>query len=138
HPRSVPDLRSDLIGQGKIPTVLYLSSLKFATPFFRPAFDHHFGLCEKLDRVFSLAVEITEEALLPTRKRKLSNGRCNTDINSDIASLCLTSKSTRVLPTRREYAGHISIAVFIDECDRIVNRIQMYQTHHRTKYFSVN
>ena len=73
----------------------YANYLKLTRPTLRPAFHHHLGLGEKLDRVLSLTVEGSKEALFPPAEGEECHWSCYTHVDADISGLGLIAELPR-------------------------------------------
>src|SRR5260370_25006677 len=94
---------------------------EFPRPFFWPALDHNFGLCEELDRMASLTVEVSKKALACAAERKWRHGRSNADVHTDIADLGLVAELARAGAAARENAGHVSVRAPVHQRDRLLD-----------------
>jgi hypothetical protein len=97
-PLNSPEMDTDRYAEIKIrqdPCESAARFLELAAVLFRPALDDNFLIRIKLDGVATLAVEVAEEAVLPTAKRKIGHGGGNSNVDSDIASGRFVAESPR-------------------------------------------
>ena len=73
-----------------------MTQLELTAPFFWPAFDDHFGLGEELNGVLTLTVQIAEEAFFPTTEGELRHGRCDADIDTNVAGVGLITEGSSI------------------------------------------
>src|SRR5215472_10250813 len=69
--------------------------LELSRVLFGPALDYHFLICVELDGVAALAVEIAEEAILPSAEGKVGHGRGDADIDADVAGRGFVAETAR-------------------------------------------
>src|SRR5438309_9986863 len=63
----------------------WLKNLELARVLFCPALNNNFLVGIELDRVAALAVQIAEEAVLPSAEGEIRHGRGNANVDADIA-----------------------------------------------------
>ena len=69
---------------------------------FGPAFDYDFLVGVELDGVAALAVEIAEEAVLPSAEGEVGHGRGDSDVDADISRRSFVAEAARGRSARRE------------------------------------
>ena len=90
-----------------------INLLELPAPFSRPTFDHDLGLSEEFDGVFSLSMQVAEEAILPAAEREERHRGGYTNIDADIARVCLVAELTRRGTVAGENGSHIAILTVI-------------------------
>src|SRR5580700_4052564 len=70
-------------------------SLELAAVLFGPAFDYDFLVGVELDGVPALAMEIAEEAVLPSAEGEVGHGRGNSDVDTDVAGGSFVAEAAR-------------------------------------------
>src|SRR5580698_7106755 len=104
---------------------------------FRPAFDYYFLVGVELDGVAALAVEVAEEAVLPSAKRKISHRRGDADVDTDISCWRFVAEATRGRAARCEQRRLVAVGAAFEEGEGFVHVIGVDQTQHRPKDFRV-
>src|SRR2546423_1530646 len=105
-------------------------------PFPRPALDHNFRLREELDRVPSLAMQVTQKTFARATERKGRHGRRHTDVDADIAHLRLRAKFPGLRPAAGKKARHISVTTGISKRNRLFQCIDVDQAQGRPENLS--
>ena len=95
-----------------------------------------FLLREEVYSIPTLTVEVSEETIFPTTEGKERHRCGDTDVNTDIADLCLISEFSGRRTTTRKEACHIAVTSTIDERNCIVNRLNMNEPQNGSKDLS--
>src|SRR5690625_7466643 len=85
-----------------------------------------------------LSVEIAEKAIFPAAERIVGHRCSNTNVDTNITSICFISKlpGSRSATSKKTY--HISVLLRVDQLNRILNRIYIHQTKQMTKYLRIS
>src|SRR5690625_5377233 len=75
-----------------------------------------------------LSVEIAEKAIFPAAERIVGHRCSNTNVDTNITSICFISKLPGSRSATRKKTCHISVRLRVDQLNRILNRIYMHQT----------
>src|SRR5690625_638593 len=81
-----------------------------------------------------LSMEIAEKAIFPAAERIVGHRCSNTNVDTNITSICFISKLPGSRSATRKKTCHISVRLRVDQLNRILNRIYMHQTKQGAKY----
>ena len=114
-----------------------ISPLELARMLFGPAFHYDFFVGVELDGVAALAVEVAEEAVLPSAEGEVGHGRGDSDVDADIAGGRFVAEFAGGGATSGEERGLISVGALANELDGFVNRVSVNQAEYRSENFRV-
>src|SRR5579863_2627484 len=89
--------------------------------FFGPALDYYFLVGVELDSVAALAMEIAEEAVLPSAEREVGHGCGDSDVDADVAGGGFVAEAARGRTARGEERRLIAIGAAFEEGERVVH-----------------
>src|SRR5690606_8323734 len=110
--------------------LLGVSRLEGATPGLWPALDDHLGLGEELEAVMALRVQVTEEAVAPTREREERHGGSDAEVDADVACQRLMPEVPGRGARRGEDRGLVAEATVVDHGDGLVEARGVHQRQH--------
>src|SRR5262245_32943632 len=67
-----------------------------------PALDHDLAVCEEVDRVRALPVQVAKERVFHAAERERRNRRRDPDVHADVTGMDAILEITRVAAIRRE------------------------------------
>src|SRR5260370_23664439 len=103
------------------------SILEFPAVLFGPAFDYYFLVGVELDGIAALAVEIAEEAVLPSAEGEVGHGCGDPDVDADVSRGRFVAEAARGRSARGEERCVISIGAAFEEGERIVHVVGVNQ-----------
>src|SRR5258708_6848692 len=95
--------------------------LEFRAVLFSPAFDYDFFVGVELDGVAALAVEIAEEAVLPSAKGEVRHGRGDSDVDADVAGGSFVAEAARGRSAGGEKRRLIAVSAALEEGEGVVH-----------------
>src|ERR1700688_2967226 len=111
--------------------------LELARMFFGPAFDYDFFVGIELDGVAALAVEVAEEAVLPSAEGEVGHGRGDSDVDADVAAGGFVAEAARGRSAGREERRLIAVGAALKEGERVVHVIGVDKAEDWAEDFSV-
>src|ERR1022692_3119550 len=97
--------------------------LEFSAVLFSPALYYDFLVGVELDGVAALAVEIAEEAVLPSAEGEVGHRRGDADVDADISRGRFVAEAARGGSARREQRRLIAVSAAFEESERFVHVI---------------
>src|ERR1022692_1926105 len=95
--------------------------LEFSAVLFSPALYYDFLVGVELDGVAALAVEIAEEAVLPSAEREVGHGRGDSDVDADVAGRSFVAEAARGRPAGGEQRRLVAVGAAFEEGKGIVH-----------------
>src|ERR1700719_1802352 len=105
--------------------------LEFAAVLFGPAFNYYFFVGVELDGIAALAVEIAEEAVLPSAKGEVGHGRGDSDVDADVASGRFVTEAARGRSARGEQRSLIAVGAALEEGQSVVHAVGVNEAEDR-------
>src|SRR5437660_6442532 len=112
-------------------------NLELAAVLFGPAFNYYLLVRVELDSVAPLAVEVAEEAVLPSTEGEVGHGRGDSDVDADVARRRFVAEAARGRSTRREQRCLIAVSAAFEEGERVVHVIGVNQAEYRAEDLSI-
>src|ERR1700733_2076747 len=100
---------------------------------FGPALDYDFLVGIELDGVAALAMEIAEEAVLPSAKWEVGHRRGDTDVDADISRGRFVAEAARGRTARREQRRLIAVGAAFEEGERLVHVVGVNEAQDWTE-----
>src|ERR1700691_1993392 len=98
-----------------------LNSSELSAVLFGPAFNYYLLVCIELDGVAALAVEIAEEAVLPSTEGEVGHGRGDSDVDTDVAGGSFVTEAARGRSARGKQRCLIAVGAAFEEGQRGVH-----------------
>ena len=102
-------------------------------PLLKPALDHYLLLGEELNRISSLTMHVTEEAILPTAEGEEGHWSGDANINADVAGIGLIAKASGDGAITGKQASHISVLALVHQVNSLIDVINMHHPQDRAK-----
>src|SRR5258708_277324 len=113
------------------------SILEFPAVLFGPAFDYYFLVGVELDGIAALAVEIAEEAVLPSAEGEVGHGRGDSDVDADVARGSFVAEAARGRSARSEQRRLIAVGAALEEGERVVHVVGVHDAEDGAEDLSV-
>src|ERR1022692_1401744 len=112
--------------------------LEFSAVLFSPALYYDFLVGVELDGVAALAVEIAEEAVLPSAEREVGHGRGDSDVDADISCRSFVAEAARGGSARREQRCLIAVRAAFEEREGFIHGIGVNEAYDGTEDFCIS
>src|ERR1700728_742370 len=110
---------------------------EFPAVLFGPAFDYYFLVGIKLDGVAALAVEIAEEAVLPSTEGEVGHGSRDSDVDADISRGRFIAEAARGRSARCKQRRLITVGAAFEKGEGFIHVVGVNQAQDRTEDFGI-